>query len=114
MVKDVTLAGYTGITIDRKGYPDRADELEAKLAALLGQTPFASANGRHAYFDLNAYAPRLRREYGERWAAERERVLHPVLAAWRGFHDREGNAKENCRWCGKSGVLELHNTAASD
>src|SRR5262249_18407065 len=116
MVRAVTLAGYTGLTIDRWGYQDRGAELETRLKSLLGQSPFVSANGRHAYFDLTAYVPRLRKEYGEgKWAAERGRVLHPVLVGWRGFHDMEGNQQWNCRWSfARCGALELHNTATSD
>lgn len=56
--------GFTGLMIDRAGYPDRARMLEDAYAAVLGEQPRVSSNRRLSFFDLRPYARDLRRELG--------------------------------------------------
>jgi hypothetical protein len=113
MLRSAALAGFKGVYIDRKGYADRANELEGKLVYLLGESPLISTNDRLAFFDLSAYSQNLRESLGESgWEREKRRVMTPLWLwlVWRkGFYSLEGTAESNKRWCSAKGVLEIHN-----
>ena len=68
--------GFSGVLIDRAGYPDRARLLEDAYREVLGERPRVSSNRRLSFFDLRPYARRLRRQLGRAdVAALRERTL---------------------------------------
>jgi phosphoglycerol transferase len=56
--------GFSGVLIDRAGYPDRAQQLEDGYAEVLGERPQVSPNRRLSFFDLRPYARELRTELG--------------------------------------------------
>jgi phosphoglycerol transferase len=74
----VSGAGFAGIVIDRAGYTGRFASLERSLGKILGSRSLVGGAGRYAFFDLRAYAVRLRSDYspGE-LAALREATLTP-------------------------------------
>lgn len=49
----IAQAGFSGIYIDRRGYADRAEHLEANLAALIGEVPLVSDSGEQSFFALS-------------------------------------------------------------
>jgi phosphoglycerol transferase len=53
--------GFTGLTIDRFGYTDRAVALEEELGRVAG-SPAVSPNGRFSFFDLTANNQALRHD----------------------------------------------------
>lgn len=53
LVKTLRQTGFSGIYIDRRGYADRAQSLEAKLAECLGEQPLVSAGGDQSFFVLS-------------------------------------------------------------
>ena len=61
MIEAVALIGFSGIYIDRYGYPDNAKALERELTGVLHQDPVTSRNSRLAFFELSDYAGELRR-----------------------------------------------------
>jgi phosphoglycerol transferase len=68
--------GFSGVLIDRAGYPDRAQLLEDGYAEVLDERPQVSRNRRLSFFDLRPYARELRAELGPAGtAALRERSL---------------------------------------
>jgi phosphoglycerol transferase len=63
MVAALVRAGFRGILVDRAGYFDLATRLEPQLSRLLGEKPLVSTRDqRYYFFDLTAYAARLRGE----------------------------------------------------
>jgi phosphoglycerol transferase len=112
MVRMLALAGFGGISIDRKGYPNQSAALEAELARHLGVEPVVSRTGRHAFFHLAPYTTALRRTVpaGE-WTALSRAARSPVTATWRrGFWGLEIVADGSAwRWCGPDGELILTN-----
>jgi phosphoglycerol transferase len=56
VVPAVVAAGFTGLWVDRFGYPDSGAKAEAALVRLLGARPLRSGNGRWLFFDLRPYA----------------------------------------------------------
>jgi phosphoglycerol transferase len=52
MVKDLTTAGFAGIYIDRNGYADHGQALEARLAQRLHEQPLVSPNNEFSFFRL--------------------------------------------------------------
>lgn len=55
MVDQIRDAGFAGILLDRRGYPDGARQLEGALRSLLG-APLESVDGRLLFFDATASA----------------------------------------------------------
>jgi len=91
------LAGFSGIWVDRRGYPDGGAALESELRALLGLEPMVSSDERFAVYDLRAYGAALRAELGEAtWQQLADGLLNPVWPRWtdgvqRIRTDRDGN-----------------------
>lgn len=114
MVRRLALAGFGGVTVDRKGFADGGAVLEAELGRRLGLAPLVSRDGRFVCFAISDYAIALRRELGsEQYAEAREAALHPVLATWGdGFYDKEVNENGEFRWSEGRGDVTLLNPAA--
>jgi phosphoglycerol transferase len=49
----IAAAGFQGIQVSRRGYPDQAAQLEARLRERLGMTPIVSPNDRDSFFRLD-------------------------------------------------------------
>ena len=56
MLDAVSAVGFRGLWIDRQGYPQGTEDIEAQVADLTGQKPFQSPDGRFLFFDLRWYA----------------------------------------------------------
>ena len=52
VVEELTRVGFRGISIDREGYDNRADETIAELRRILGADPLESPDHRFAFFPL--------------------------------------------------------------
>jgi phosphoglycerol transferase len=91
--------GYQGIHIDRHGYADNGQVVEAKLSALIGAAPVVSADGRDVFFDIRPYAQRIQNRYTEiQWGRRREWALTPVMLRWdKGFQVEETDAQKHWR-----------------
>ena len=111
MLRALALAGFSGVYVDRAGYADGGAAVEAGLAEAGGARPIEGAGGRLAFFDLTPYAAALRRDLGpDRWAAEFESALRPMVVTWRGgFYGREEGAGVTWHWSGGSGEIRIAN-----
>ena len=111
MVETLALAGFSGIYVDRLGYPDGGADLEAKLGGLVGRGPLMSADQRFAFFSLVGFAAGLKGTLsaGE-WERRREAALFPFLmqGPW-GFLGPEGTPEDVGDWCFSRTVLYLEN-----
>jgi hypothetical protein len=86
VVDAATAAGFSGLYVDRFGYPDRAAALEREVRARVGSEPLVSQSGRHSFFDLRAYRQRLEAaQPPERVAAFKRAVLEPFGYERNGF-----------------------------
>jgi phosphoglycerol transferase len=108
LVQTLALAGFSGIYLDRYGFPETWTVVEAQFSELLGR-PLVDARGRRSFFNLTAYRQRLQARCGPaEWDARRDASLHPVLVRWgRGFTGPEKAPPG--RWCSGQGRLELDN-----
>lgn len=100
----LALSDFSGVLIDRFGYPD---EKEAELACLLGVEPLESPDGRLAFYPLAAWRERLHEELSpDEWRRAQREAATPVLATWH----REASGDENgYRWIGCEACVVLHN-----
>ena len=57
VVDELTKVGFSGISIDRDGYDDRADYLIAELRRITGSDPLESPDRRFAFFPLTPANP---------------------------------------------------------
>ena len=107
----ISVAGFSGVYLDRGGYADNGADMEAKLRTLLGIEPMVSANGRMLFFDLGRYNSKLAEKYGGELESKRKMLLHPLTPEWTGgCSDLESSADTNWRWCSSEGELVLNNT----
>src|SRR5262249_25119741 len=52
LLEALAFSGFSGLYLDRHGYPDRAAKLEGELSVVLGSPPLESKNRRLSFFDL--------------------------------------------------------------
>lgn len=111
MVETLAWAGFSGIYLDRFGYPDKGAQMESELARALGTVPLVSPNERLSFFDVRPLRKHLEAQYPEaEQAARREAAQNPLLVVWQGeCSDREGTPTDYWRWCGSDGGLALVN-----
>jgi len=111
LVETLSISGFSGIYVDRKGYADQAAELEGKLKGLLNVEPLISPNKQMSFFDLGLYNTKVAEKYGAQLAGKRKSVLHPLMVEWAGgFSDLETAAEINWRWSAAAGDLIINNT----
>lgn len=111
LVETLSVAGFSGIYIDRKGYADQAAELEGKLKELLKLEPLVSPNKQMSFFDLGLNNSQVATKYGGQLAGKRKSVLHPLMVEWiGGFSDLESAAEINWRWSGATAEFVINNT----
>lgn len=109
----VSVAGFSGIYVDRYGYEDEGAALESELSNVLQTTPLVSPNGRLVFFNLIDYSNRLREKYSSTdWEEKKELSFHPLLLYWKGgFLELETRPDKTWRWCSSEGALHLRNTS---
>jgi phosphoglycerol transferase len=74
----LTAVGFTGLMIDRAGYDDHGDSIEAAYTNTLGQEPRVSPDGRLLFYDLRAWARDL---HARLTAAQIDALRRTTLAA---------------------------------
>jgi phosphoglycerol transferase len=111
-LQTLSLAGFSGIYLDRNGYEDHGAAKEAELGAALLSQPLVSGNKRLIFFNLADYTLRLQGRYSEtEWQTRKEAALHPIMLDWQGgFSTLESGDGKTWRWCSSEGELRIHNT----
>jgi phosphoglycerol transferase len=109
LVDTLAASGFSGLLIDRFGYEDRGAAIEGQLNKDLHVDPFASSDGRYAYFPLAPVARELATRYD---AATLEDLRHPLFANMgKGCWPVEIVKEESWQWCDQQGELVLSNTS---
>ena len=115
LLAEVAAAGFTGIYLDRRGYPGEWPKLESRLRGALGVAPLVSRNDQLSFFDLRPYSRRLRGHVSSATLRSLAfATLHPVETRWSdGFYPLEQSSSETWHWAGSAAprlelVNELH------
>jgi len=111
MVRALSLAGFAGLYVDRRGYADSGDALISDLRTLLGPEVATSDSGEQVLFSLTAAAERLRRytDAGE-WDRDTSRLLNrPYVLCQDGFHRWTAAMVDEPRRAMHSATLRLVN-----
>jgi phosphoglycerol transferase len=114
VLESAAAAGFEGLWIDRAGYVDHGQSLEAQVARLTHEQPLVSENGRLAFYDLRPYERELRARAGAgAVAALGNATLHPVNVAYAaGFYGPESAGGSTFRWMNANGAIDLHSPKA--
>jgi phosphoglycerol transferase len=114
MLESLAQAGFSGIYVDRFGYEDQGQKIEAELAQQLGPATVVSRNQRLSFFNLTAFGQRLQERYTPAaWKATQEEVLHPPLMIWQeGFYGLETLRDESWRWSKANASAKIINPSA--
>lgn len=59
-VENLSLAGFNGIYIDRRGYEDKGTEIEAGIKSLLKIEPIISEDNNLVFFNMNEYNKKMK------------------------------------------------------
>lgn len=107
----ISLAGFSGIYIDRNGYADRGAQIEAELTNKLNVKQIVSKNNRLVFFDMVNFNAALKEKYTAAELEElKEKTLYPLELYWLGgFSDVEGSYNGNWRWSSAQGELKIKN-----
>jgi hypothetical protein len=111
MIDSLVIAGFSGIYLDRRGYPDQ--NVEQSIIEAVGQPAVIAADNTRVFFSLSNYTRALRNAYSNGdWSRMRTETLHPVIATWaQGCSSLEGTPDvSSWRWCGANSILALHNS----
>lgn len=113
MLEALSATGFAGIFIDRSGYLDHAQALEAALAATLGAPPELGPDRRYAFFSLVAFNARAGAELSQAARALRSRrALETVTWRWMsGFHRPERGPRGEFHWCTDDADVLLESNA---
>jgi phosphoglycerol transferase len=105
---------FGGVYVDRWGYADRGQAVEARLRSILDTEPLVSGNGRLSFFPLEKYTRRLRAHTpAEDWEREADEYRNLPLLTWsKDFFREEEVGARRWRWCGTDGTLTIHNPGA--
>jgi len=110
MLTVLALSGFSGVYIDRNGYPDRAAPLEAQLASLIGEQPIVSSDSRKVFYSIENYLRSVGTVLTPAQLLEiRNDLLEPVQLQWVNTWGHEGDASSGGRWCRKNVELRLTN-----
>lgn len=74
----LTAVGFTGLMVDRAGYEDHGERVEAEYTHTLGQEPRVSPDGRLVFYDLRAWARNLHTRFT---AAQIDALRRTILSA---------------------------------
>jgi hypothetical protein len=110
MMDILAIAGFSGIYLDRRGYPDAS--VEQSISGILGQPSVVAADHTRVFFPLTEYARGLRAAYSDgHWNRMRAETLHPAVATWAGGCSvLEGKpGASTWRWCENDATLALYN-----
>lgn len=109
MVDTLALAGFGGIYIDRRGYGDRAAELESRLHELVDYPPLCSSSGRFAFYDLGPHREKLKQTCTD-WERCQQDARALLLVTWpRGGELSEADGCKDWRWSRDNAVCLVHN-----
>ncbi|MGE0131035.1 MAG: hypothetical protein AB7U82_23400 [Blastocatellales bacterium] len=107
MIGTIAIAGFSGVYIDRRFYPDRGAKIESEISSLIRMNPLVSRNERLSFFSLIEYARGL--------SGDPEKALYPLTLSWqKDFSDLEGTDENNWRWCSVNGELQIENGLPRD
>jgi hypothetical protein len=111
-VEQAALMGFSGIHLDRAGYPGRGEAAVAQLRQMLNVEPIVCDNGRDVYFDLRHWVGQTRQHQGPTSWGERELdVRNPTeVSLWAGSTPFNPNDPDRRRLFLKgAGAFELYN-----
>ena len=111
MLRVLAAVGFQGVYVDRFGYTDGGEQVEAELASMLGPPAVVSPDGRLSFFSMVSLRDRLRADRGrDVLAAAAGAVLHPVTADYGdGFFGVEHAGADTWAWAPNSARLTLEN-----
>ena len=112
VILNAAAAGFDGAWVDRNGYADQGQRVEATITALTGvQVPLVSPTGRIAFYDLRPLRRRLARNHSTRAIAEGGAALtSPITATYdEGFTPLLSNTTDRWRWAAHAARLVLRN-----
>lgn len=108
----ISIVGFSGIYVDRKGFIDPGKELEGKLQTKLGSQPVVTSRDRRfAFYNIAKFKDDYTSQFTLNQISEyRNKILYPIKVIWgEGFYGGEKNAAESWRWARNQALLTIQN-----
>lgn len=97
----VSAAGFSGLIVDRAGYPDGGAETERVAAAATRATPIVSGSGRYAFYPLSPMRKRLERlDDAARRELARDTITPGFFVPGAGVMSKETDGYRTWHWVG--------------
>jgi phosphoglycerol transferase len=111
MLKQLSIAGFAGVYVDRFGYKNPGQDIEEHLQNTLHISPIVSRNNRLAFYPMTKYNDELRKQYSQA-DLDKQRIEMGLVIQWGGdFSVQESSPEGTWRWCGRKGILSIRNVA---
>jgi phosphoglycerol transferase len=112
LVRLAVLGGFSGIYIDRRGFPDSAAALESELRGVIEAVPIVSYDARLSFFSLTTYDAKRQaimtpEERLRRMAVDGVSRLVPTFSS--GVYGLETDAGRAWRWASQKGEIGILN-----
>lgn len=111
MIKNISLAGFEGIYINRYAYTEtELLELEHRLEDLLKVTPYISRNNELIFFNMKEYNKEVLNQYSLQELIHIKEVITSTIPAFNeGFYGVEGNYESKWLWGNNTAIVNLKN-----
>jgi phosphoglycerol transferase len=110
-LRQIALAGFSSVWLDRLGYDDEGHRLEEAFQAVTGTMPLRSGDDRWVVFNIDAFRRNIVDSMPrDRYESMQRNILSPVRVSWiAGCYAEERDTKQRWRWCRPAATLGLAN-----
>lgn len=114
MTTNLSVAGYSGIYIDRNGYSDHGAKIEKEISTILNQKPMISENNNFSFFDMRHYAATVKNSgpvaLWDGHSTPQPLAQKKISLSWnKGFYSLEVSGANKWHWSNKQSVLAIVN-----
>lgn len=113
MVVELAAAGVAALAVDRRGFDDGGETLDAALASLVGEPAFESEDGTRAWYDLRPlHADLVRRDGADAVARRGAAVVRPLGVVVEGSPGVRSTGDARARHLGPASAIVVTDTSA--
>lgn len=110
MLKVLSLTGFEGIYIDRRGYDEKIwKALESELVTFTGAKPIVSPTGYQSFFPLADYTTKYKKLYtSDEWVKTSKDILNIRMETLTGIYSTEGVLGAAWNWCSPHAEISVN------
>ncbi len=116
MLKELGLAGFTGIYINRNGFQDHANQLEADIKKEVQINPIENTERNIAFYNLTQYMKNLKNNdpFWDSEASNIKKQTYVKLNWASGFSNKESDGNLSWHWGDRKGCIQITNQSKNN